>query len=206
MRLLLAMANGSHAASASTWDWSWVAADVVRVDRRHLVAAPPIADREGFADNANAFFEVFDTVDPEVIAVRGDRLALIRLHCGRAPDFVLRILCLYEFDADWKLVFEADFDDTDEQAALDELDDRYVAGEGASHERVLRVGRAFADVNNERDFDGTVAMLSPDFVMTDHTRLGFGEGGREYFDAANRSRADVADDEAVVVARGRGRR
>src|SRR4029078_4887637 len=38
-----------------------------------------------------------------------------------------------------------------------------------------------------------------DFVMEDLTRLGFGVGDREYFDASNRSREDVAIDGSAVV-------
>jgi ketosteroid isomerase-like protein len=194
---LLALLNAGDHEGVSAVDG--VAEHVVRYDRRKLVSAPPIEGAEAYGVNAIGFLDVFDTVDPEVVAVRGERLALVRLHFGRAPDFVLPLLCLYEFDVDGRIAWEADYDDDDLPHALRELDDRYVAGEGAPHERILRIGRAFADVNDERDFDGTVAMLSPDFVMADHTRLGFGEGGPEYFDAANRSRADVADDEAVVV-------
>ncbi|MGZ6907450.1 MAG: nuclear transport factor 2 family protein [Acidimicrobiia bacterium] len=194
---LLALLNAGDYEGISEVDG--VAEHVVRYDRRNLVSAPPIQGAEAFAVNAIGFLDVFDTVDPEVVAVRGERLALVRLHFGRAPDFVLRLLCLYEFDSDGRIAWEADYDDEDLQVALRELDDRYVAGEGAAHERILRIGRAFADVNNERDFDATLAMLAPDFAMVDRTRRGFGAGDRDYFDAANRTRTELANDDAVVV-------
>jgi class 3 adenylate cyclase/tetratricopeptide (TPR) repeat protein/type II secretory pathway predicted ATPase ExeA len=178
-----------------------LAENVVRVDRRRLVAAPAIEGATDFTLNAAAFLEVFDRVEPEVVAVRGDRLALLRLHCGRAPDFVLRILCLYEHDPDGRLVWEADYDDEDIADALAELDQHYLAGEGAAHGRVLRICRAFGDANERRDFDAMRDMLAADFVMDDRTRLGYGEGDRDYFDASSRTRADVSPADGVSINR-----
>ena len=182
--------------NAQDWDGlaelDAVAEHVVRLDRRKLVAAPPLEGAEAYGVNAVGFLDVFDTVDAETVGVRGERLALVRLHCGREPDFVLRLLCLYELDEHGRIAWEADFDDDDLAAALRELDDRYVAGEGAPHERVLRIGRAFGDANDRRDFDAMRSMLASDFVMADRTRLGYGDGDRDYFDAASRSVTEVA--------------
>ncbi len=182
--------------NAQDWDGlaelDAVAEHVVRLDRRKLVAAPPLEGAEAYGVNAVGFLDVFDTVDAETVAVRGERLALVRLHCGREPDFVLRLLCLYELDEHGRIAWEADFDDDDLAAALRELDDRYVAGEGAPHERVLRIGRAFGDANDRRDFGAMRSMLANDFVMADRTRLGYGDGDRDYFDAASRSVTEVA--------------
>ena len=140
--------------NAQDWDGlaelDAVAEHVLRLDRRKLVAAPPLKSAEAYGVNAVGFLDVFDTVDPETVAVRGERLALVRLHCGLEPDFVLRLLCLYELDEHGRIAWEADFDDDDLAAALRELDDPYVAGEGAPHERVLRIRRAFGDANDRR--------------------------------------------------------
>ncbi len=177
-----------------------VAADgVVRFDRRRTVSAPTLNDSESFGANAAGIYEVFGVVRSEPVAVRGERLALIRLHCGEAPTFTMQMLVVYELDDDGRIVREVDFDGDDLVAALGELDERYLSGEGAGHERVLRICRAFEDVNNRRDFEATQSMLAPDFTMADRTRLGFGVGGRGYFDAANRSREAVAADDSAVV-------
>ena len=91
-----------------------VAPDVVRVDRRRGISAPTVHDSVDFTMNAAAIYDVFRTVTPEVIAVRGERLALIRLHCGDAADgFELQLLCVYDFNADGQIAYEADFDGDD---------------------------------------------------------------------------------------------
>src|SRR5262249_42124693 len=102
---------------------------VVRIDRRRTVSAPDVADALGFVENAMAIYDVFETVDPEVVACCGDRLALIRLHCGRPPQFTMRLLCLYELDDGGRIAREADFDDDDLAAAQAELDSWYRADE-----------------------------------------------------------------------------
>ena len=111
------------------------------------------------------------------------------------------MLALTELDEQGRYRSIVFFDADDLSAALNELDHRYLAGEGAPHARVLRVGKAFGDANERRDFDAMRDMLSADFVMSDHTRLGYGEGDREYFDAASRTRADVAPSDGVAINR-----
>ena len=69
-------------------------------------------------------------VRPEPIAVRGDRLALIRLHCGEPDGFPMRLLVVYELDAHGRIVREADFDDEQMDEARAELDERYRVGAG----------------------------------------------------------------------------
>ena len=111
------------------------------------------------------------------------------------------LLALTELDEQGRYRSVVFFDADDLSTALIELDDRYLADEGRAHARVLRVGRAFADANDRRDFDAMRDMLSADFVMSDRTRLGYGEGDREYFDAASRTRADVAPSDGVAINR-----
>ena len=80
--------------------------DVVRVDRGRGVSAPTVLDEVGYmAANAAALRGSFGTVTPEVVAVHGERLALIRLHCGDAVDgFELELLCVFEANDDGQLV------------------------------------------------------------------------------------------------------
>ena len=52
------------------------------------------------------------------VAARGERLALVRLHCGEAPAFTMELLVVYELDGDGRLVREADFDDDEANKCL----------------------------------------------------------------------------------------
>ena len=124
-QLLDLMNRGDNAAAFAL---DAVATDVVRFDRRHTVAAPTVLDGAGFIENAIAIYEVFGVVRPEPIAVRGDRLALIRLHCGEPDGFPMRLLVVYELDAHGRIVREADFDDEQMDEARAELDERYRVG------------------------------------------------------------------------------
>ncbi|MEP6623683.1 MAG: hypothetical protein ABJC79_04525, partial [Acidimicrobiia bacterium] len=195
-RKLLALINAADWDGAGAMDA--ISEHVVRYDRRKLVAAPPIEGRDAFGRNAVGFLDVFDSVEPEVVAVRGDRLALIRLHFGREPDFVLPLLCLYEFDEDGRLAWEADYDDEDLDAALSELDERYLDGEGAPHERLLRICGSFARTSRQDDAEAIRELLAPDFTFLDRTPIGFGEGDREYYVTLGRSRRAVTTDVAVI--------
>ena len=112
-----------------------IAPDIVRVDRRRGISAPTVLDEVDYHANATAIFEVFGTVTPEVLAVRGDRLALIRLHCGDAIDgFELELLCVYEANAEGQLAYQADFDGDDLTGAYTELEDRWRGAGGLAAE------------------------------------------------------------------------
>ena len=81
-------------------------------------------------------------VEPFVIAIRGDRLALnhVRMSAGSGPEtFWTEILCVVEVNADNRVraVIVLDHDDFD--AALAELDARYLAGEAAAHAQAWSV-------------------------------------------------------------------
>ncbi len=72
-----------------------------------------------------------------VVAIRGDRLALVRtLYSGRdrRPEaFHTEVLRIVEIDADERIVAIVAFDLDDIDAAFEELDARYLAGEAAAH-------------------------------------------------------------------------
>ena len=150
-----------------------VAADgVVRFDRRRTVSAPTLSDSASFGANAVGIYEVFGTVRPETIAVRGERLALIRLHCGEAPAFTMEMLVVYELDDDGRIVREADFDDDDLDAALAELDERYIAGEGCDHEYLIRRSGDFRTAQRAGDLDALEDLVAADFRFLDHRPMG----------------------------------
>ncbi len=72
-----------------------------------------------------------------VIATRGRRLALSRERFSgrdqRAEAFYADVLGIVEIDADDRIVARVAFDPDDIDAAFEELDARYLAGEAAAH-------------------------------------------------------------------------
>ena len=75
-----------------------------------------------------------------VMATRGERLALTQVGgSGRDPDAVqIGALNVVEIDADEKVAAVVVFDLEDFDAAIAELDARYIAGEAAAHANVLQ--------------------------------------------------------------------
>ena len=72
-----------------------------------------------------------------VIATRGERLVLSRI-CGSRPrlgpsEFRVEFLSVVEIDAENRIVARVVFDLDDIDAAFEELDARYLAGEAAAH-------------------------------------------------------------------------
>ena len=87
-----------------------------------------------------------------VIATRGDRLALCRLRYSgrdqRPEAFYSEALGVAEIDADERIVAHVAFDPDDIDAAFDELDARYLAGEAAAHAHTWSViSQAYAALN-----------------------------------------------------------
>ena len=76
------------------------------------------------------------------IATRGDHLVLARRFSGRdrAPEpFVSEILSIAQTNADDMIVAQVSFDPEDIDAAFDELDARYLAGEAAEYAQTWSV-------------------------------------------------------------------
>ena len=113
--------------------------------------SPFAVDGDDWAAEVGAIFSVFDRIDVEPVAVRGDRLTLVRLRCVREPDFASSWLALYEYDEQGRLAHEIDFDEGDLAAALAELDRSYFFGEGAPHQRLLTICDKFGSVSLRDD-------------------------------------------------------
>lgn len=125
--------------------WDQVAtlfADDVRVqDRRqglrrdaHYDRAAGIAEMRVMTDLGVA------TITSHVIAVRGDRLALCRTSWDTGSNaFATELLRITETDAAGQCVAFVVFDADDFDAALEELDARYLVGEAAPHRSVWSV-------------------------------------------------------------------
>jgi hypothetical protein len=156
-------------------DWDgigeMVADDIWAEDRRRVVNAgirqgrdAEIADMRAIADTGTTNAAL------TVIATRGDRLALIRFLLGgrdqRPEAFRSEMLGIAEINAENRLAARILFDVDDIDAAFEELDARYLAGEGAAHAQTWSIiARAFASVNRRE-----LPEFTPDWVNIDHRR------------------------------------
>ena len=103
-----------------------LADDVVILDRRSGVSAGTITGRDDFTANARAHFDVFVHASPTVLAVRGDRLALVRMEF-QADGFVSVRLNLFETNEAGQLVTLVVLDDDALDDAFEELEARHAA-------------------------------------------------------------------------------
>ena len=165
-----------------------LARDRVHDDRRSIVALVDADDRERVADFVAASEQGLSFVEPEVIAVRGERLALTRMVARTPAGDESARLSVNELDTYGRLAYSALFDDADLPAAMAELDRCYYVGEGAPYQRVLRACARFAAASDRDDFETLRDGFSPDFVSVDHQLLGSGEGDRDYFTEFSRTR------------------
>ena len=154
-----------------------LAVEVERFDRRHGISAPTAHGRAEFIENFRAIFDVFGNMTCEPIALRGNHLALCRMSLVSESGFEAPYLAITECDEECRYTGGALFDETDLVAALDELDERYLAGEGAEHDYLIRRSRDFIGSMAQLDGEATLAMLDPAIEFVDYRRLGLGAFG-----------------------------
>ena len=175
--------------------------DVVRVDRRPTVAGPD-TDGPGMVDSLEAMYELgLVEAGTEPIAVRGDTLALYWQTFRSAGGDELVILNLTETDADNRVVFVANYGEDQLTEALAELDERYLAGEGAEHADVVRPSMDHVAAINRRDWPALLATMRPDIVVGDHRGLWPPESDRNAYLARIRSLAETSPDSVVISRR-----
>jgi hypothetical protein len=156
-------------------DWDAMAEtitdDFCTHDRRRVVNAGVLRGRAVHITNMRAVAQVgFERITSTVIAIRGQRLALIRIRSsmrGSPPGEVSADMpSIVEIDADGRLAAAVHFDSDDIDAAFEELDARYLAGEAAAHAHtwsvIVRIYAAF----NRHELYPTTA----DWVNADHRR------------------------------------
>ena len=125
----------------------------------------------------------------ELVATRGERLALMRLpfvfeDADVGPSEVDSLLVM-EVDAAGRLAAYVRFDPDALDAAWAELDARFAAGEGAAHPVPVRWRRDFAETPKRPDFDALNALFAPSFVAHDHRLVGWGTlaGGAAFLES-----------------------
>jgi hypothetical protein len=108
--------------------------DAVNDDRRTGVNSGLSVGRDAIAELRRGLEAVgFTAVAQEVLAVRGEHLALARRRFSGSAAFGLELLTVLEVDADERHAVSVLFDADDLAAARQELDARYLAS-GAAHE------------------------------------------------------------------------
>ena len=154
-------------------DWPAMAAaaaeDIVTDDRRRVIGAGVQRGRDVNIASFRAAFEIgMENVRSTVIATRGERLVLDRIHySGRdqAPEpFRSEILRVLEIDAEERLASAVFFDPDDIDAAYAELDARHLAGEAAAHRHAWSTITALYKGFNRRERPAT----TPGFIYLDH--------------------------------------
>ncbi|MEW2482251.1 BTAD domain-containing putative transcriptional regulator [Mycobacterium sp. NPDC049093] len=135
-----------------------------------------------------------------IIAVRGERLALARLTLGTVDESPGaprdELLQVYSIDEGGRIAAQTWFDVDDMDAALAELDARYLAGDAAPYSETWSViSRAFATLNRRE-----VPPISPDWVNIDHRRgTGFATGDQiAYIQASWQDTPDIRIHPTVV--------
>ncbi len=156
----------------------YAAPDIVRVDHRSMVAAPEAVGHEAFTESVRSLAAVgYTSTSFEPIAVRGERLCLGVNTYRNDQGFATAQLALVEIDAEGRMVFIGNYDETDLREAVEELEARYRAGEGKDHAEMLDFGATVSRAMRRRDgnTDEVRALMAPDFTLVDHRTLGYGE-------------------------------
>jgi hypothetical protein len=158
--------------AARDWDAmaELMADDISTDDRRRVVNAGVLHGRDAEIANMRAVADIDANITSIIIAIRGERLALTRLcssNLGPRPEeFGAEALNIIEINADNRIVAGVVFDLDDIDAAFEELDARYRAGEAAAHAHAWSlVAEAFAAINRHE-----LPELTSDWVNIDHRR------------------------------------
>ena len=105
--------------------------DFESVNRRSIRMETAPSSAQEFIDDARLSREVFSECAAEVLAVRGERLALLSVVLRSDSGDEIAMLLVDEIDATGRLARVAMFDTSDLGAALDELAARHAFSEGA---------------------------------------------------------------------------
>ena len=168
------------------------------VDRRRMALLE--LDGDQFVEFTRQLADMSSVrVDTEVLATRGDRLALIRVRTEVAGDAIgpseANSCHVMEIDEQGLITTFVRFDLDDLGAAYAELDARYAAGEATAHPYAAAWLWTFRRLTAARDWDRLVAYCAPTFVAHDHRLVGWGTlGDAAAWVEALRVLADLAPD------------
>ncbi len=110
----------------------------------------------------------------QLLATRGERLALHRITI-EMDEFEIEFLGVNGIDEEGRLNGAVLFDADDLDAAFEEVDNRYLSGEGAPCADVVRCVTNTVRLFNARDWDAYRQSISDDAVFISHQRVSVGE-------------------------------
>lgn len=105
---------------------------------------------------------------PEVLAVRGDRHSLVRAAFVTSAGDELPLLSVTRTDDAGTLDRFVFFDADQLEAALAELEEVYVSGEGTEHRSVLEIEVACRSALSRGDFTALGDLMTDDYALIDH--------------------------------------
>jgi limonene-1,2-epoxide hydrolase len=184
-------------------------------DRRTGVSSGVSTGREATLELVRALLDVgFAAMHHQVLAIRGDRLALVSRRIEREDGFVLSLLTVVEVDAQGRFTLNVLFDEDDHRSAVEVLEHRHLerfaepmAPTPALENAATRALEQMRELFAARDWDG-FADMHPDEVVLDDRRTGVNSGittGRDAAVALTRGLADVgfvSVDYEVLAVRG----
>ena len=148
-----------------------IADDIFSDDRRRVVNGGIRRGRGDHMADMRGIAEVLpdEVITPTVVATRGARLALTRI-CGLnrglgLGEVTAELFSVVELDADNRIVSHIGFDVDDIDAAFEELDARYLAGEAAPFANTWSAVAGFYAALNRHEI-----LATPDWVNVDHRR------------------------------------
>jgi class 3 adenylate cyclase/ketosteroid isomerase-like protein len=156
---------------------------------------------------AGSLYEVGLTrLTAEALAVRGERLALMRFvntrqeseHGGPAD---VEQICVTETNEAGLLSRIVIFEPQDLTEAFRELDERFAVGEGSEHGALVRYMRDAIVQLNSRDWESWAASYAPDFEYVDHGPVGWGRRDRAEFIRIQRDYVEMAPDNKWAIIR-----
>ncbi|MEM6107073.1 BTAD domain-containing putative transcriptional regulator [Mycobacterium sp. 050272] len=183
-------------------DWDATAAiladNAFHDDRRQVVGVGVREGRDAVIAEMSTLAEIgVKRLDSNIIAIRGGRLLLNRSHASghdRRPDsFRTDVLNIVEINAEGRITALITFDPDDIEAAITELESRYLAGEASAHAPTWSViARGQAWFNRQE-----LAATTPDVVYIDRRPVVAIEGVD--LAAAQRAAWDVTPEANVHV-------
>ena len=167
-------------------DWAGIrdlhADEVVVEDHRSGPTSGSHTSRDQIVESAQSLVELgYETFDRHGLAVRGERVCLDRSKWITSDGFVTDRLAIIELDEEDRISFFASFDEDDMTGALESLDQRYLAGEGAQCRQALEPIIAYQRAAHLRAPDQLAEVLADDLVVRDHTVLGWPDMDRDAY-------------------------
>jgi ketosteroid isomerase-like protein len=176
---------------AHDWDGlvSLYSSDLRTRDHRAVIGGGLEMDHAEFIATLRWMFEGRQEWEHDVVATRGERLALVRFRhryelegSGPSDSTYLNIV---ELDERGLVVLSEQFELDDIDAAFEALDDRFAAGEAAPFADQLSALRSWGRSVNDRNSDAIVALCTEDYEHTSHRLTGAGSYAtlRDYADS-----------------------